>query len=186
MRPTVSFTLFALVAVPLLGACQFADNKEKADETAATTSAPASTEAAKASPTVETAPAPAPAQPVIQSQPGPNGITADLNKVQVTGNVLTVQVTIKGGPEKSESIYMKSGDVSVIDDATSQRYGILKGADGKYLASPISTDTQIGAYVSKNESEIFWFKFPAPPATATTVSINLPGIAPFDGVAVTR
>jgi hypothetical protein len=33
---------------------------------------------------------------------------------------------------------------------------------------------------------IFWVKFPAPPATSKTVSLNLPKTAPFDGVPVTR
>lgn len=184
MRPTSSFALLAVLAVPMLAACQVQDDKAKTDGTA-TTSEPAKNETATASPTVAPAAA-APAQAVIQSQPGPNGIIADLNKVQVTGNVLTVQVTVKGGPEKSESFYMKNADISVVDDATSQRYSLLKGADGKVLASPLSGDTQIGSYITNNETEVFWFKFPAPPATATTVSINLPGVAPFDGVAISR
>lgn len=185
MRPTAKVALVSLLTIPALAACQVKDDKAKettASETTTAAQAPTSSE----SPTVETPAAPPPPQAVIQSQPGPNGIIVDLNKVQVTGNVLTVQVTVKGGPDDSKGVYMKNTEINVIDDATSQRYGMLKGADGKYLASPTSGDSQIGNYISKNESEIFWFKFPAPPATATTISINLPTIAPFDGVPVTR
>ena len=80
-------------------------------------------------------------------------------------------------------------EVSVIDDATAQRLGVLRDATGRWQASPLqdATSNFISFGVSQGGgSEVVWFKFPAPPATSPTVSINIPGVGPFDGVPVTR
>lgn len=120
---------------------------------------------------------------VIQSQPGPDGSQVDLLKVAVTGDVLTVTLRCTG-PEKYNSKSMALDKISVIDDATAQRIGVLKDNDGKWLASNVSGN-YLGTACEAKPS-IFWAKFPAPPATSKTVSINFPEIAPFDGVPVTR
>ena len=131
----------------------------------------------------EPAVAPMPAQTVIQSQPGPDGSQVDLLKVAVTGDILTV--TMRCSSEQrinTESFGLE--DVSVIDDATSQRIGVLKDNEGKWLASNASGNSiQVGCEAKPG---ILWAKFPAPPATSKTVSINLPETAPFDGVPLTR
>ena len=72
----------------------------------------------------------------------------------------------------------------MIDDATSQRIGVLKDNAGEWMASNVSgnslnTDCEI-------KPGVIWAKFPAPPATSKTVSINLPKVGPFDGIPVTR
>lgn len=123
------------------------------------------------------------ASSVIQSQPGPDGAQVDLLKVAVTGDILTVTLRCSG-PEKINSEIFKIKDISVIDDATSQRIGVLKDNDGEWLASNvvgqgIMTDCTI-------KPGVLWAKFAAPSADAKTVSINLPQVAPFDGVPVTR
>ncbi len=128
-------------------------------------------------------PAPPPQQPVIQTQPGPKGAQVALNKVKVTGDLMTVQLTYTGEDGVPQ---VKLSDVSLIDDATAQRIGVLKDNDGKWLASPLSgssDDLLINLYQAP---AIVWFKFPAPPATSKTVSINIPDVVPFDGVPVTR
>lgn len=124
----------------------------------------------------------APAQ-VIQSQPGSNGAQFDLIKVAVTGDILTVtlQCTTEGST-RSQAIDLRK--VSVIDDATSQRIGVLKDNADNWLASDANGDFMRAT--CRKAPGILWAKFPAPPATSQTVSINLPNVAPFDGVPVTR
>ena len=61
---------------------------------------------------------------------------------------------------------------------------MLKDNDGKWLASPIN-GKDLWVQLA-NSPVIVWFKFPAPAATSKTVSINIPEVAPFDGVPVTR
>jgi hypothetical protein len=124
-----------------------------------------------------------PAQVAIQSQPGPDGSQVDLMKVAVTGDILTVTLRCSSD-EKINSESFDVQKISVIDDATSQRLGVLKDNAGEWMAS------NVGGNSLNTECEIkpgvIWAKFPAPPATSKTVSINLPKVGPFDGIPVTR
>lgn len=165
-----------------LAACSV---KEDANQTAA--AAPADTAATGVTRQEVPAPTPTPTQALpaaIQTQPGPKGATVALNRVQVTGNVLTVALTYSGG---SCCNYSKIDEVSVIDDATSQRLGVLKDNAGKPMAAPLSGDgSELRVEDSTKAPAQVWFKFPAPPATTATVSITIPDVAPFDAVPVTR
>lgn len=137
-----------------------------------------------AAPTAQPAEA-APSQPAIQTQPGPHGSTVALNRASVTGDVLTIQLTYSGAP-KPNSQYMKLDDVSLIDDTTAQRIGVLKDNGGKWLASPLSSSGDALNIALRDTPTIVWFRFPAPPAQSATVSLNLPEAAPFDAIPVTR
>ena len=132
---------------------------------------------------------PMPAATVIQSQPGPDGSQVDLLSVKVTGDILTVTLRCSS-PERYNRETIRVAQVSVIDDATSQRIGVLKDNEGNALVSNLSrsgspdNDNMMVDCTAK--PGVMWAKFPAPPATSPTVSINLPGVAPFDGIAVQR
>ena len=128
-------------------------------------------------------PAPPPAQAVIQTQPGSNGVQVALNKIAVTGDVLTVQLTYTGG---GSSQVIAVDEVSVIDDASARQLGVLKDNAGKWLAAPLSTSGKQLIFSAGRAPVIVWFKFPAPPPESKTVSVNIPGAVPFDGVPVTR
>lgn len=136
--------------------------------------------------TVEREEAPvAPVAPAaaIQSQPGPDGSQVDLIKLAVTGDILTATFRCSG-PDKINTEAFRVEQISVIDDATSQRISILKDNAGDWLASSVSGNSMMVECEVK--PGIFWAKFPAPPPTSRTVSVNLPNTAPFDGVPVTR
>lgn len=184
MHRHLNILLISGLALPLLSACEISD-KGKAD-TKQTSAQRSDTQAeTPATLVVETA-TPTPTAPVVQTQPGPEGAAVDLNKAAVIGEVLTVQVTVRGSPNRVTSLYMDNDQISVIDDSTAQRYSLLKDSSGAVMASPTSGSTRIGSTVGRGSSKVFWFKFPAPPATSPTVSINLPNVGPFDGVPVTR
>jgi hypothetical protein len=122
-------------------------------------------------------------QQAIQTQPGPAGAQVALNRVSVTGDLMTVQLTYTGG---SGNNHAKLEEVSVIDDATAKQMGVLKDNAGKWLASPLNFNGQMLDVSLSDKPSVVWFKFPAPPAETKTVSINIPDVAPFDGVPVTR
>ena len=172
--------LAGAAALAALSACNVKPNEAENGATAATSAASAET----ANPTAA-APAPAPA-PInaIQTQPGPNGSSAILERVAVTGNIMTVQLRLTGGSHDSE--LAKLEEISVIDDATSNRIGVLKDSEGKWMASPLFAANNVQLLTGRDTPSLVWLKFPAPPATSPTISINIPGIAPFDGVPVTR
>lgn len=132
------------------------------------------------------APTPSPSpitQPAIQTQPGPDGSQVALNKVAVTGDILTVQLTYTGG---NGTQFVDVGQISLIDDATSRQIGVLKDNAGKYLAAPLTTEGGKLVFSLGDAPVIVWMKYPAPPASSKTVSINVPDVVPFDGVPVTR
>lgn len=124
-----------------------------------------------------------PALAAIQSQPGPDGSQVDLLKLAVTGDILTATFRCSSDQRINTEAF-RITDVSVIDDATSQRIGVLKDNDGNWLVSRPTGDNMMVS--CETRPGVFWAKFPAPPATSRTVSINLPDTAPFDGVPVTR
>lgn len=170
-----------MVVLLALTACQKPDAAQPAStETTASTVVRERTD-----PTPTPTPAPV-QQAVIQTQPGPSGTQVALNKVAVTGDILTVQLTYTGGTG-SEWQTPALDQVAVIVDASSQKIGVLKDGEGNFMASPINSGvhTVMGFHTGQGP-QIVWFKFPAPPATATTVSINVPDVVPFDGVPVTR
>ncbi|MGH6616547.1 hypothetical protein [Sphingomonas sp.] len=181
MRP---FAHALLVPIAMLAACGPGAKTVSNDQTVSndTTSAEAPLGVTREAPPPAT---PAPYQPatVIQTQPGPSGSRFDLTRVAVTGDVLTVQFA--ASHPTSATVGLDLNDVSVVDDTTSQRYSVLQDGGGKWMASP-RQGARVVAYMSKGQPEVYWFKFPAPPATSKTVSINLPGVGPFDGVPVTR
>ncbi len=176
-------TLMAAAGIGLAG-CNVSD-APASDETTAET-ATASDTGVTREPMVSPEPAPVarmPAQAAIQSQPGPDGAQVDLLKVAVTGDILTVTLRCSS-EERINSEIFDVRKISIIDDATSQRIGVLKDNAGNWMASntnnnSLNTDCTI-------KPGIIWLKFPAPPATSPTVSINLPEVAPFDGIPVTR
>ncbi|CAN5312260.1 hypothetical protein BH10PSE1_BH10PSE1_00070 [soil metagenome] len=134
------------------------------------------------------APAAAPAPAAIQTQAGPAGMQVALVKAQVTGSVLTVQLSYSIGTDDFASDRFRAEEVAVIDDTTSQRYGVLRDATGRWTASPLESPTSdfVTASTHAGAPAVVWFKFPAPPPTSPTVSITIPGVGPFDGVTVQR
>lgn len=128
----------------------------------------------------------------IQTQPGSNGMQAELLSVQVTGEILTVTIRYVVGEDiKLASTNYPIKEVNYTDDATARQYGVLKDAEEKYLASPkspavIQAGEIINVALTSSGSEIAWFKFPAPPPEVQTISINIPEVAPFVGVEVQR
>jgi hypothetical protein len=136
--------------------------------------------------TAQPAPAPAPVATPIQTQQGPEGARVDLTRAAVTGDILTVQLAYTAPSDKPFSDYFRAEEVSVIDDATSQRYGILKDQTGAWLAAPLFVTHSIRPSAQKGETAIVWMKFPAPPVTSRTISVNVPKVGPFDGVPVSR
>ncbi len=173
--------LIAALALPIAGCGQPA---APTPDTAATATSTETTGVARetvqreGTPVVAVAPATA-----IASQPGPDGSQVDLIKLAVTGDILTATFRCSS-QDRINTEAFRLTDISAIDDATAQRISVLKDNAGNWLASAPSGDSIMASCEAK--PGIFWVKFPAPPATSKTVSLNLPKTAPFDGMPVTR
>lgn len=183
-----SFLFLGLSAVVLLGACGDKPESEAPGVEDASSAPAAEGGVERVGPAAAAqAPAATPA-PAIQTQAGPEGSQVSLVRAQVTGDVLTVQLSFQPVDDSYDSYDLDLDQVSVIDDTTSQRYGVLRDAEKRWQASPVPDNNAEVARVIVNNGRpvVAWFKFPAPPATSPTVSINIPEVGPFDGVAVKR
>lgn len=189
MIRSCQLTALLLVAALPLTACSGGKDEGDARVEAAPASAPTMGVTRTEAPLAETPVQRAPAQAALQSQPGPDGAQVDLLKVAVTGDILTV--TMRCSSDKSiNSESFKISNISVVEDATAQRLSVLRDNTGAAMVSNFNRGSspeydQLGADCTTRPG-VIWAKFPAPAATSPTVSINFPGIAPFDGVPVGR
>ena len=183
MVPRPRIPWLAVLSLLALAACERSPNSQQAESSVPTSTGETQGTVTRTESLPPAEPAQPPQQAVIQTQPGPDGAQVALNKVRVTGDVMTVQLTYTG---EDGVPYVILDDVSLIDDATAQRIGVLKDNDGKWLASPLGGSGDRLSINLFQSPAIVWMKFPAPPATSKTVSLNIPQVAPFDGVPVTR
>jgi len=149
-------------------------------------------------PTTQSSATPAPAQTlpsgnaVIATRLGTGGLEVDLMRAGVTGDLFAVELRCRNGSKvEHRDIQFPIEQVSVVDDATSRRYSVLKDQTGQYMAAPMidwkgDPIQSIYLRVAPENDGIIWFKFPAPPPQAQTVSINIPKIAPFDNIRIQR
>lgn len=131
-----------------------------------------------------------PAAQAIQSKPFGQGTLA-LTKVKVVGQILNVEFMYI--PPKNENGSYKftnehSGkitDFAYVDEATSKRISLLQDESGKYMTDPAAgVSNTIG--LTGNSPKIVALKFPAPPETSPTITIDFPGAGSFDSVPVSR
>ena len=139
--------------------------------------------------------APAPQQQdsaaqAIQSKPFGQGTLA-LTKVKVVGQILNVEFMYippkneKGDYKFTNEHSGKLTDFAYIDETTSKRISLLQDESGKYMTAPAAgVSNTIG--LTGNSPKIIALKFPAPPETSTTITIDFPGAGSFDSVPVSR
>lgn len=132
------------------------------------------------------------AQPAqaIQTKIGPKESVVNLTSAKVTGQILTVEFVVvpkKKADGKYEwityGIPMKN--ISYIDDATAKKVSLLQDDSGGYMASPQNSQGD-DIRLDSNAPIMVTLKFPAPPETSPTVSVNFSKVGSFDGVPVSR
>jgi hypothetical protein len=133
---------------------------------------------------------------VIATRPGSGGLEVDLTSVAVSGDIVTVSLRYRNLTDSYVNhinVDFPIEKVNITDDATSRRYGVLKDQAGHYMASPLSDDNDRTIHFTVKPQkeypgsyEVAWFKFPAPPPEAQTISINIPKVAPFENIRIKR
>lgn len=131
-----------------------------------------------------------PAAQAIQSKPFGQGTLA-LTKAKVVGQILNVEFMYippkneKGDYKFTNEHSGKLTDFAYIDEATSKRISLLQDESGKYMTDPAAgVSNTIG--LTGNSPKIIALKFPAPPETSPTITIDFPGAGSFDSVPVNR
>ena len=131
-----------------------------------------------------------PAAQAIQSKPFGQGTLA-LTKAKVVGQILNVEFMYippkneRGDYKFTNEHSGKITDFAYVDEATSKRISLLQDESGKYMTDPAAgVSNTIG--LTGNSPKIIALKFPAPPETSTTITIDFPGAGSFDSVPVGR
>lgn len=200
---------FALIATALIGlsACQkeeapapqaVAEQSPAADDQAATTQPAANPQPGNAVSGEDLMRKETPVQSAqgskiqaIQSKPY-NKSTVHLTKAKVVGPILTVEFVFE--PERKPSgdyeylspYHARLADLSYIDEASAQKVGLLQDESGKFSASPTSNDGKELFMSGGSRMTAVTLKYPAPPASTQTISIDLPEVGSFDSIPVTR
>lgn len=200
-------TLVVLSAFALLTACQKEPEPTPAPQAQEQAPNPNPAPPAPAPPAPAPEPAPAsnpglirepaapqqqqdPAAQAIQSKPFGDGGTLALTKVKVVGQILNVEFMFipakkeNGGYKYTIARTGKVADFAYIDESTSKRISLLQDENGKYMVDPSPSDKDIS--VSGSSPRIIALKFPAPPETSPTITIDFPGAGSFDSVPVSR
>ncbi|MDO4226390.1 phosphoribosylglycinamide synthetase [Neisseria sp.] len=120
--------------------------------------------------------------------------TIHLTKAKVVGQILNVEF-VAVPPKAPDGKYdyfagssHKLANFDYIDETTSKKVTLLQDENGKYMADPINnTDhKEIRIPGSTKHPLTISLKFPAPPATSPTITIDFPGVGSFDSVPVSR
>ncbi|WP_374665367.1 hypothetical protein [Acinetobacter sp.] len=182
--------IFAMCTVCVLGLGLSACSKEPQQATPSahdnTPQETAPAEAAKNENDLIREPAP---QPALAEMPMSKGTLA-LQSVKVTGKILTVKVMAQPNPAPNGKTEFMSTSINLsqtnyIDDDTAKKVGLLQDDAGVWMAAPLNaTDKAISK--ASYDPILLTFKFPAPPESTKTVSINLGNAGSFDGIPVER
>ncbi|MDV5148084.1 hypothetical protein R1T08_28940 [Streptomyces sp. SBC-4] len=175
-------TSLAVASVALLAVGCGAEEKPKADKPTATTTAPQKTHGGQQS--QGTAEEPAEALAVLK---GRKTLELAINSVERdAGGFLTVKGQLRNSGDSGTAVPAQvSGDetevvkhgtslggATLVDFAGKKRYYVLRDTDGRPL-----TTAGLGV-VSAGDSVPVFMQFPAPPATTTEVSFQLPTFEP--------
>lgn len=99
---------------------------------------------------------------------------------RVSGGALRAQWRIVNTSAKPIYYDFSWGDIYFIDPAENKKYAFLTDTEGNRII-----DVFYGS-VPPGEQRLSWAKFPAPPPTSTTISLNVPKFAPFEDVPIAQ
>ncbi|HEX9945458.1 MAG TPA: hypothetical protein VGG03_25885 [Thermoanaerobaculia bacterium] len=156
---------------------------------AQTEPAPAATPAPAASTSTGAAPGAAPAGAPAASLAGQEtnwpGITAEVTEFRRKGNTLTAKVVLRNRGAEPAEADINYGEVYVMDLAAGKKYEVLKDEKGSYIAALRSGwNNRWYDKLGPTQSFTLWMKFPAPPPDVKSVTLQLPGVPPFEDLPI--
>lgn len=87
---------------------------------------------------------------------------------------------LAGGGGKAIRYDFDWDGIYFIDPAENKKYQYLKDSTGKRILEVFYGDLHPG------QQRLNWAKFPAPPASSTKITINIPHFAPFEDIPVSQ
>jgi hypothetical protein len=131
------------------------------------------------------APAPAPAATLASQQSNWPGVVADVTEFRRKGSTLTAKVVLRnqGNVESEPDIHYN--EAYLMDLGAGKKYEVLKDEKGNVIAALRSGySDRWYQRLPPGGTYTIWIKFPAPPADVKAVTLQLPGIPPFEDLAI--
>jgi hypothetical protein len=194
------FLLALTVLLASTAGCQSREPEtQPATESSATAAAPAAstapapaaapppaTAAPQAAPaTSAAAPAPAPAAALASQQTNWPGVVADVTEFRRKGSTLTAKVVLRNQGNVDSEPNIHYNELYVMDLGAGKKYEVLKDEKGNYIAALHSGyRDQWYQTLQPGGSYTIWMKFPAPPPDVKTVTLQIPGVPPFEDLAI--
>jgi hypothetical protein len=202
--PVAIAIALALIAV----ACKKEEKQGDLASNTQTAPAPAPSEQATAAPTTAAAaPAAAPAAQPARDSTVPSapqggavagstaalasqetnwsGVTADVTEFRRKGNTLTAKIRLRNQGSKESQAEIHYNESYVMDAAAGKKYEVLKDENGAYIAA-LRSGWKDRWYeeLKPGESQSVWMKFPAPPPDVKSVTLQIPGVTPFEDLSI--
>lgn len=188
MRTTASVSLLTL-AVLLVTATGCGGTEPPAADSGAAT-APAGPEAttetgglgaAAPAASAPSAAAAGPAAVIAAQETNWPSIVAEVTELRRRGNTLTarVRLTNRGGePSEADISY---DEVYLMDADAGKKYEVLRDEQDRYIAGLRSGwDNRWYQTLEPGQAFTVWMKFPAPPPEVRAVTLQVPGMPPFE------
>jgi hypothetical protein len=167
--------------------------------TPSTTAAPSTSAAPAATPPAATAPqaapatsassaaapAPAPASALASQQTNWPGVVADVTEFRRKGSTLTAKVVLRNQGNVDSEPDIHYNELYVMDLGAGKKYEVLKDEKGNSIAA-LRSGYRDRWYQTLQPGGTYtiWMKFPAPPPDVKTVTLQIPGVPPFEDLAI--
>jgi hypothetical protein len=157
----------------------------------ATAAAPAATLPPAAAPAAAPVAAPVAAAPagggtaLAREDTKWSGVVAEVTEFRRKGNTLTAKVRFRNQGTAPADIEVLLAEVYVMDAAAGKKYSVLKDENGAFIAAlkPGWKDRWYDR-LAPGEEMVLWVKLPAPPPDVKAVTFQVPGVPPFDDLAI--
>jgi hypothetical protein len=162
----------------------------------APTPAPAPVTAAPMAAPATTLPAAGAAAPAAMPPPGGGpalatqdsnwaGVVVDVVEFRRRGNTLTAKLRLTNRGTEQSTAEVHYGEAYLMDAAAGKKYEVLKDEKGAYIAALRSGyNNKWYEYLKPTQSATIWMKFPAPPPEVKAVTLQVPGVPPFEDLAI--
>jgi hypothetical protein len=138
-----------------------------------------------ATPGAAAAPAAAPAAAVATQTSNWPGVVADVTEFRRKGSTLSVRVVLRNQGNVESEPDISYTEVYVMDLGAGKKYEVLKDEKGTYIAAlRPGYNNRWFQRLAPGASYTIWMKFPAPPPEVKSVTLQLPGMPPFEDVPI--
>ncbi|HEV2855743.1 MAG TPA: hypothetical protein VHC97_23350 [Thermoanaerobaculia bacterium] len=129
--------------------------------------------------------APAPAAPLASQPSNWPGIDADITEFRRKGSTLTARVVLRNQGSAQARPEIHYDEVYVMDLGAGKKYEVLKDEKGTYIAALRSGwSDRWYQELPPGGTYTLWMKFPAPPPDVKTVTLQVPGMPPFEDLPI--